>query len=106
MSPWVCGIGGCAHRTDAAAGLIRHQASDHPQTECAVCGETVPAGFFAIRHVVREHKRAEYVRAYDANSDDIRVREQLVEDIESAMDVTALLAGLENDDEVAVSAGD
>jgi hypothetical protein len=106
MTPWACGIVGCDRDFETAEGLIRHQVADHPSHECKVCGRTVPAGYLAIRHAFEEHTRAEYVRAYDADSDDIRAREQLIEVVEEAVDVTSLVGSLESDGEPAVSVGD
>lgn len=106
MAPWTCGIAGCGRRFDGAEALIRHQVGDHPAADCRVCGETLPAGFLAIRHTFEEHTRAEYVRAYDANSDEIRIREQLLELVEEAIDVPGLLSQLDTDDDgSAVSVG-
>lgn len=106
MTPWACGIEGCQDRFDTAEHLIRHQVADHPSCECAVCGERYPAGFIAIRHTFDEHTRADYVRAYDADSDDIRHREQVKELVEREVDVDGLLSQIEADGEPAVSHGD
>lgn len=106
MTPWACGIEGCGEVFDAAEQLIRHQISDHPTCECAVCGEQLPAGYVAIRHTFDEHTRADYVRAYDADSDDIRHREQVKELVERELDVDGLLDTLATESEPAVSLGD
>jgi hypothetical protein len=95
MNSWVCGIAGCGGSFEQPASLIRHQTEHHPDAECLVCGETVPAGYLGIRHVFEEHTRAEFVRAYDADSDDIREREELLELIEEHVDVQQLLGQLE-----------
>lgn len=107
MVGWACGIAGCGGIFRQPEALIRHQADHHPPVECGVCGETVPAGFLAIRHAFLEHTRAEYVRAYDAGSDDIRVREELLNDIEKRLDVTRLISQLdEANEEPALSGAD
>ncbi|MGM0398379.1 MAG: DUF7565 family protein [Halobacteriota archaeon] len=97
MAPWTCAIGGCAASFDDIEALVAHQVTGHEPHRCRVCDEIVPEGFFAIRHVVEEHTRAEYVRFYDANSDDIRLRESLVEDVTAEIDVEALHRRLEAD---------
>jgi len=107
MAPWACGIVGCGGTFDDPQALIRHQAGDHPPCECQVCGETVPAGYLAIRHVFAEHSRAEYVRAYDADADAIREREALLDLVEHEVDVNRLLGQLERSASAPiVSAGD
>ncbi len=95
MTPWACGIVQCDASFEDAPALIEHQVFDHEPRECGVCGETVPAGFLAIRHAFDRHTRAEYLRAYDADSDDIRMRENVKELIEEAVDVPALLQELD-----------
>jgi len=107
MSHWACGIVGCGSVFETPEDLIGHQVNDHGVCTCAICGETHPEGFLAIRHAFAEHTRAEYVRAYDANSDDIRLREQVKELIESQVDVPSILSqlGVEGEDP-AVSASD
>ena len=107
MTPWACGIAGCGGTFDDAEGLIRHQADRHPACECRVCGETVPAGYLAIRHAFEEHSRAEFVRAYDADADAIREREQLLDEVEARVDVVRLLNQIGGSgEEPVVSAGD
>ncbi len=107
MEPWACGITDCGGSFDDLEALIRHQASSHPACECRVCGETVPAGYLAIRHVFEQHTRAEYVRAYDADADDIRNREELLEVVEESIDVVRLVGQLDGGgEEPVVSAGD
>lgn len=96
MAPWDCAIGGCDSSFDHLEALIAHQVSGHPSHECRICGDVVPEGFFAIKHTVEDHSRAEYVRHYGANSDAIRERESLVEDVEEAIDVAALRRRLED----------
>ena len=107
MSAWACGILGCGEHFEAVEDLIDHQVSEHGQCTCEVCGEAHPEGFLAIRHAFSEHTRAEYVRAYDANSDDIRLRERVKELIEERIDVESVLSQLEVDaEDPAVSASD
>ena len=90
MSHWVCAIRGCERSFEDAESLIAHQVDDHEYHECRVCGEIVPEGFFAIRHVFGEHTRAEFVRRYDGDSDAIRWRESIKDKIEGSVDVAAL----------------
>lgn len=106
MTYWVCGIRGCGASFEGAAAVVQHQARRHEDRECAVCGEEVSPGFLAIRHAFESHTRAEYLRAYDADSDDIREREELLELVEERVDVPGLLSGLGSDAEPAVSVGD
>jgi len=107
MTSWVCGIAGCGREFGTPEQLIRHQAEDHPSHECEVCGWSLPAGYLAIHHAFEEHTRADYVRAYDADSDDIRARERLLELIDERVDVPSLVNGLETDGgDPVVSAGD
>ena len=107
MSAWACGILGCGEHFGAVEDLISHQVSEHGQCTCEVCGESHPEGFLAIRHAFSEHTRAEYVRAYDADSDDIRLRERVKELIEERVDVESVLTQLEVDaEDPAVSASD
>jgi hypothetical protein len=107
MTPWACGIAGCGGTFDDPEGLIRHQAVNHPACECRVCGETVPAGYLAIRHAFEAHSRAEFVRAYAADADAIREREQLLDEVEAEVDVRQLLSRLDaGREEPVVSAGD
>ena len=107
MSAWSCGILGCGERFDSVEDLIDHQVSDHGQCTCEVCGESHPEGFLAIRHAFSEHTRAEYVRAYDADSDDIRLRERVKELIEEQVDVESILDRIGVDaEDPAVSASD
>lgn len=91
---WACGIKGCGAGFESAEAAILHQATEHDRQECAVCGTVVPDGYFAIRHAVDEHTRAEYVRAYDADSDAVRRREQVKSDLEEAADLEAVVEQL------------
>lgn len=88
---WECSIGDCDFTTDDAEELLVHQVETHERHRCAVCGTTVPDGYFAIRHAFSEHSRAEYLRNYDADTDDIRVRETAIEAIEAEADVEAVV---------------
>ncbi|WP_435126711.1 DUF7565 family protein [Halobaculum sp. D14] len=91
MSPWACGIDGCDAAFDAVEDAIVHQASAHDRHQCKVCGTEVPDGYFAIQHAFDEHTRAEFVRAYDADSDDVREREDVKDDIEAEADIDAVV---------------
>ncbi|MFB6300580.1 MAG: hypothetical protein ABEH65_10000 [Halobacteriales archaeon] len=97
MTNWACAIAGCGKRFESPADLIRHQVAAHGQKECQICGDPVHEGYLAIRHVFDEHTRAEYVRAYDADSDEIRHRENVKESIEAVVDVDELLREFETD---------
>jgi predicted nucleic acid-binding Zn-ribbon protein len=94
---WECAIGGCGYATDDAEELLVHQATEHERHRCAVCGTTVPDGYFAIRHAFTEHSRAEYLRSYEADTDDIRLRETAIQEIESAANVEAVVRRLEGE---------
>lgn len=106
MARWACGIEACGKDFDAVEALVTHQATDHPDCECKVCGESVPAGYPAIHHAFEEHTRAEYVRAYDADSDDIRLRENLLERVSDRIDLPSLLGDHTPADEAVVTVGD
>ncbi len=106
MGAWACGITGCGASYEQPGPLIRHQAVNHPATECAVCGEPIPAGYLGIRHAFEAHTRAEYVRAYEADSDAIREREELLEVVEEHVDVPALVSQLEGGAEERVVSAD
>ena len=95
---WECAIEACGHRSDAADELLVHQATDHDPVRCEVCGTRVPDGYFAIRHVFDEHSRAEYVRAYDADSTAVRVREDIKAAIEVEADLRAVVEELKRRD--------
>ncbi|MCU4925607.1 hypothetical protein OB905_06355 [Halobacteria archaeon AArc-dxtr1] len=84
---WECGIESCEAAFDDVEDAIVHQATEHERRECKVCGSIVPDGYVAIRHVFSEHSRAEYVRAYGANSEDVRQREELLEDVREIADM-------------------
>ncbi|CAI48499.1 small CPxCG-related zinc finger protein [Natronomonas pharaonis DSM 2160] len=84
---WECAIDGCEYATDDVEDLLVHQAEAHGQHTCKVCGTTVPDGFFAIRHAFTEHSRAEYLRNYEADTDDIRHREKVAKEIQKQADI-------------------
>lgn len=94
MSRWACGIKGCDAGFESGEAAILHQATEHDRQECAVCGTVVPDGYFAIRHAFDEHTRAEFVRAYDADSDAVRRREQIKSEIETQVDLEAVIGQL------------
>jgi transcription initiation factor TFIIIB Brf1 subunit/transcription initiation factor TFIIB len=95
MPHWVCAIEGDDKRFERVEDLILHQATEHDRIECKVCGTVLPDGYFAIRHAFEEHSRAEYVRAYDATSDEVRRREQIKETIEESADIKEIVDRLE-----------
>jgi transcription initiation factor TFIIIB Brf1 subunit/transcription initiation factor TFIIB len=95
MPHWVCAIEGDDKRFERVEDLILHQATEHDRIECKVCGTVLPDGYFAIRHAFEEHSRAEYVRAYDATSDEVRRREQIKETIEDSADIQEIVDRLE-----------
>lgn len=88
---WECAIADCAYGSDDIEELLVHQAEAHDRHQCAICGTVVPDGYFAIRHAFAEHSRAEYLRNYDADTDDIRVRESILEEVEAEADVEAVV---------------
>ncbi|WP_255150811.1 DUF7565 family protein [Halorarius halobius] len=92
---WTCAIEGCGHEADRAEDLLVHQASEHDRHQCAVCGTVVPDGYFAIRHAFSEHTRAEYVRAYEADPEDVRHRESVMEAIEDAVDIDEVVSRID-----------
>ena len=95
MSPWTCGIGGCDASFEDVESVVVHQTREHQRHECKVCGTIVPDGYFAIRHAFDEHTRAEYVRAYDADSEAVRRREEVKRDVESEADLQAVVDRLD-----------
>ncbi|WP_254838392.1 DUF7565 family protein [Natronomonas marina] len=94
---WACAIDGCAYGAESVENLLVHQATDHERHQCAVCSTIVPDGYFAIRHAFSEHSRVEYMRHYDADADDVRTREAVVETVESEADVEAVAERLDDD---------
>jgi len=91
MGLWTCGIDGCDARFENVDEAIVHQTTEHERVECKVCGTVVPEGYFAIRHAFDEHTRAEYVRAYDADSAAVRLREEIKEAVEEEADLKAVI---------------
>lgn len=87
---WECGIAGCDAAFEDVESTVVHQATEHTRQECKVCGTIVPDGYLAIRHAFNEHSRAEYVRAYGASSEEVRNREELLEEIEDVADMKAI----------------
>lgn len=75
MPDWECAVDGCGRRFEAVERAVDHQEREHGGHECQVCGAVVADGYPAIAHAFEEHTRAEYVRAYGADADAIRVRE-------------------------------
>ncbi len=94
MTLWKCGIDGCDMRFETVESTIVHQTNDHDRHECKVCGTIVPEGYFAIRHAFDEHTRAEYVRAYDADSSAVRVRERVKSRVEQEADFQRIVEQL------------
>ncbi len=91
MPRWACGLEGCDAAFDAVEDAIVHQTTAHERHQCRVCGTVVPDGYFAIRHAFDEHTRAEFVRAYDADSDDVRERESIKAEIEETADLDSVV---------------
>jgi len=96
MPGWRCGIGDCEQGFEDVESLIIHQTTEHDKHECQVCGTLIPDGYFAIRHVFDEHTRAQYVRAYDADSAAVRRREEIQSEIEATADLTAVVDQLDS----------
>lgn len=99
MPGWACGVAGCDAAFESPEDTIVHQTRAHERHECKVCGTIVPEGYFAIRHAFDEHTRAEFVRAYDADSDAVREREQIKAAIEESADLRAVVERLNGDEE-------
>ena len=97
---WACAIEDCSYDAEAVEELLVHQATVHERHECAVCSTLVPDGYFAIRHAFSEHSRVDYLRHYDAGADDVRIRETVMEAVESAADVEAVVERLDNETEL------
>ncbi len=95
MSTWECTIDGCGAQFDRVEDAIVHQTTEHERHECKVCGTVVPDGYLAIRHAFDEHTRAEYVRAYDADSKEVRTREKIKEEIEEGVDFEEVVRRLD-----------
>ncbi|MFB6096574.1 MAG: hypothetical protein ABEJ74_04230 [Haloferacaceae archaeon] len=94
MSRWACGIEGCDGRFERVEDAIVHQTAEHDRHECEVCGTVVPEGYFAIRHAFEEHTRAEFIRAYDGDSDAVRERERIKDQIEAEADLQTVVETL------------
>jgi len=95
MTGWRCGIDDCERIFESVESLIIHQTTEHDKHECQVCGTLVPDGYFAIRHMFDEHTRAQYVRAYDADSAAVRRREKIQREIEDSADLNAVVEELD-----------
>ena len=95
MSPWTCGIDDCETTFEDVESVVVHQPREHTRHECKVCGTIVPDGYFAIRHAFDEHTRAEYVRAYDADSAAVRRREDVKREVEEVADLQAIVERLD-----------
>ena len=91
MASWTCAIAGDDDTFDRVEDLLVHQTTEHDRIECAVCGSLVPDGYFAIRHVLEDHSREAYRRAYDIDDEQLERRVALRERIESAADMQAVL---------------
>ncbi|MFB6134004.1 MAG: hypothetical protein ABEJ55_03355, partial [Halanaeroarchaeum sp.] len=61
MVPWNCAIRGCTASFDDLEALVAHQVTEHDPHHCRICDTVVSEGYFAIRHAVNDHTRAEYV---------------------------------------------
>jgi hypothetical protein len=96
---WACGIDGCGDTYGAVENAVIHQTNEHQRRECKVCGVVVPDGYLAIRHAFNEHTRAEYVRAYGADSEEVRQREDIKDEIEREADLQEVVDRL-NDTEL------
>jgi len=95
MAGWRCGIDDCEQAFETVESLIVHQTTEHDKHACQVCGTLVPDGYFAIRHVFDEHTRAQYVRAYDADSAAVRRREKIQREVETTADLSAVVDELD-----------
>lgn len=91
---WECAISQCDFDSDDAEALLVHQAEAHERHQCSICGTVIPDGYFAIRHAFSEHSRAEYLRNYEADTDDIRVREEVLKEVEAEADVQTVIERL------------
>lgn len=92
---WECGIDDCGDTFEDVESVIGHQTNEHERRECKVCGTVVPDGYLAIYHTFTKHSRAEYVRAYSADSEDVRLREELLAEIDDVVDRKKLAKQLE-----------
>ena len=90
MTGWNCAIVDCGSTFGTVEALLAHQVTEHDSHECEICGEEVPEGYFAIKHGIEEHTRAEYVRAYDGDANAIRERESVLADVAETLDADVL----------------
>lgn len=90
MTGWECAIVDCGSAFGTVEALLAHQVTEHDAHECEICGEEVPEGYFAIKHGLKDHTRAEYVRAYDGDATAIRERESVLSDVADALDAGVL----------------
>ena len=90
MTGWNCAIVDCGSTFETVEALLAHQVTEHDTHECEICGEDVPEGYFAIKHGLGEHTRAEYVRAYDGDATAIREREAILTDVAETLDTDVL----------------
>jgi len=97
MHGWECAIVDCGSTFGRVEALLAHQVTDHDTHECEICGETVPEGYFAIKHGLEEHTRTEYVRFYDGDAAAIREREDVLAAVGDSLD-TAVLEDLLSDE--------
>jgi hypothetical protein len=97
MPSWQCAIRGCGEEFPDAETVVVHQALEHGPHRCKVCNADISEGYFAIRHALEEHSRAEYVRAYDADADAIRERERVKSVVEAEVDVDRVVSQLEEE---------
>ena len=100
MAGWRCGIDECEQVFETVESLIIHQTTEHDKHECQVCGTIIPDGYFAIRHAFDEHTRAEYVRAYDADSAAVRRREKIQREIEATADLSTVVDELDTTSQI------
>lgn len=94
---WTCAIDGCEQEFGTVEDLLLHQARDHDDVTCDICGASMPDGYPALRHVIKDHTRAEYVRTYGPSGDEIRIRERITEYVEAEADLEAVAAELEGE---------
>ena len=97
MSQWRCAIGDCDQAFDDGESLVLHQAREHERHQCHVCNTITYDGYIAIRHAFDEHTRAEYVRAYEANSEAVRQREKIKDLVEQEVDLRTVFDELEKE---------
>jgi hypothetical protein len=90
MPGWQCRISDCDRAFGELEAALAHQVGEHDPHECRVCGAVVPEGLLAIAHAFEEHTRADYVRHYEGNADNIRRREALLSAVREQADLDAL----------------